>query len=65
MGTVRLRIEERIERCAATGVNPESAQRDLNLVRILSEGWGHMDMGVYATATGAGTVAVGDDAART
>ncbi|MDE0705025.1 MAG: MOSC domain-containing protein [Rhodospirillaceae bacterium] len=65
VGTVRLRIEERIERCAATGVNPESAQRDLNLVRILSEGWGHMDMGVYATATGAGTVAVGDGAVRT
>ncbi len=64
-GTVRLRIEERIERCAATGVNPDSAQRDLNIVRTLSEGWGHMDMGVYATATGAGTVAVGDGAART
>ena len=60
IGEVRLKVEERIGRCAATGVNPETAQRDLNIVRTLSKGWRHTDMGVYATVIAGGTLATGD-----
>jgi len=64
VGTARLKVEERIGRCAATGVNPETAQRDLNIVRTLSEAWRHTDMGVYATVIEAGTVRPGDTIGR-
>jgi len=60
LGSVRLKVEERIGRCAATGVNPETAQRDLNIVRTLSKSWQHTDMGVYATVIDGGTLATGD-----
>ena len=55
IGAARLRIVERIERCAATNVNPETGARDRNLPLALRKGFGHTDMGVYAEV-----VAVGD-----
>lgn len=60
VGPVRLRIKERIERCAATSVDPVSAARDLNIVRALQTGLGHCDMGLYAEVTQSGEITRGD-----
>ena len=60
IGSARLRITARIDRCAATGVNPATAARDMNVVKALQRGFGHIDMGVYAEVTGGGEIATGD-----
>ncbi|MEO3427211.1 MOSC domain-containing protein [Pelagibius sp. CAU 1746] len=60
IGTVRLKIIERIERCAATNVNPETAERDMNVPLTLRKGFGHMDMGVYAEIVDGGEIKTGD-----
>lgn len=59
-GTARLRVVERIERCAATNANPATGIRDRNLPRALADAFGHVDMGVYAEVVGGGQVALGD-----
>ncbi len=63
IGAARLRIAEPIGRCAATEVNPASAARDLPVLRGLSGGFGHVEMGIYAQVTGAGDVAAGTEVA--
>ncbi|MBC8339039.1 MAG: MOSC domain-containing protein [Alphaproteobacteria bacterium] len=55
-----LTVTKRIDRCAATGVNPGTGKRDLNLVKDLKRGFGHIDMGIYAAVTMAGDIAAGD-----
>jgi uncharacterized protein YcbX len=60
VGGVRLRAVEAIERCAATEVNPDTAERDLNLPKILQRGYGHVCMGLYCEVLDGGEVAVGD-----
>ncbi len=56
----RLRVISPITRCAATGVNPETAQRDLDIVAALERSFGHINMGVYAEVLAGGEIAVGD-----
>ena len=63
VGAVRLRVHARIPRCAATGVNPETAARDVNVLKGLKTHLGHVDMGVYAEVLDGGRLAVGDDVA--
>ena len=60
IGGARLKVTTRIDRCAATNVNPATAARDLNIPQALQRGFGHVDCGVYARVIAAGTVAVGD-----
>jgi hypothetical protein len=60
LGEARLRIFKRIQRCAATEVNPATAMRDAKPPLWLRRDYGHADMGVYATVIGAGRVAMGD-----
>ncbi|MEE9196415.1 MAG: MOSC domain-containing protein [Alphaproteobacteria bacterium] len=60
IGPARLRITARIGRCAATSVNPVTAARDMNVVKALQRGFGHIDMGVYAKVIGGGEIATGD-----
>ena len=60
IGETRLRIAERTGRCAATNVNPETAERDRNIPRALQHGFGHTDMGVYAEVLDGGDIAEGD-----
>jgi uncharacterized protein YcbX len=50
-------------RCAATQVNPDTAQRDIDLPRELRQAFGHADMGVYAEIVAGGTVRQGDGVA--
>ncbi len=58
--TVRLQILKRTERCAATNVNPQTAARDLNVVKGLMQAYGHTDCGIYAKVVTGGRIAVGD-----
>ena len=60
LGGAMLRVLARIERCAATNVDPATAARDLNIPKALHDHFGHIDMGVYAEVTGAGPIAPGD-----
>jgi uncharacterized protein YcbX len=58
--SARLKILKRIERCAATNVDPETGIRDLSIPRTLSQTFGHLDCGVYAEVVGAGDIVAGD-----
>jgi uncharacterized protein YcbX len=58
--TARLKVVKRIQRCAATDVDPETGIRDLTIPRTLLENFDHTDCGVYAEVIAAGDVSVGD-----
>ncbi|WP_127090611.1 MOSC domain-containing protein [Aquabacter cavernae] len=60
IGPVRLKVLKRTERCAATSVNPDTAARDLNVVKGLHKAYGHTDCGVYAKVIQSGRIAPGD-----
>ncbi|MEL6467525.1 MAG: MOSC domain-containing protein [Pseudomonadota bacterium] len=60
IGTVRLKVLLRTRRCAATEVNPETAERDLPLPSLLRKTYAHFDMGVYAEVVEGGTIKLGD-----
>ena len=60
IGGVKLSVMKRIQRCAATSVNPGTAQRDINVVQSLIRGYGHSDMGIYARVLNEGEIALGD-----
>jgi uncharacterized protein len=60
LGGARLRIVAPITRCAATEVNPDTAERDLDTVAALRRHFGHNLMGIYAEVTEGGEIAVGD-----
>jgi uncharacterized protein len=61
IGTARLRVEEPIGRCRATGANPVSGAQDVDTMGALETQYGHTDFGVFARVIGAGTVATGDE----
>lgn len=63
-GATRLRVVDRIKRCAAMNVDPDTAVRDLNIPRALQVGFQHADMGVYAEGIGGGAIAPGDPLTR-
>ncbi len=60
LGGARLRVIAAITRCAATQVNPATAERDLDIVGALQRGFGHNLMGVYAEIVASGDIAIGD-----
>ena len=60
IGPTRLRVTKKIDRCAATNVDPDSGQRDLNIPLSLQRGFQHIECGVYAEVLEGGPVAVGD-----
>jgi uncharacterized protein YcbX len=57
---VRLRVTKRIDRCAATNVDPQTGLRDLQIPKALMTGYGHVDCGVYCEIVAGGTLAEGD-----
>lgn len=60
VGRARLKAIKRIQRCAATDVDPDTGIRDLTIPRTLMQTYGHADCGVYAEVVGAGDIAAGD-----
>jgi len=60
LGGARLSVFKRILRCPATQVNLETGERDVDVPRLLREHFGHADLGVHATVTEGGRVALGD-----
>ena len=61
LGPARLRVVAAITRCAATAVNPATAERDLDVVGALRSHFGHNLMGIYAEVAEGGAIAVGDE----
>lgn len=61
IGRARLRVEEPIGRCRATGANPETGVQDADTMGALEQGYGHTDFGVFARVIGSGKVALGDE----
>jgi len=60
IGSLKVKGILRTERCAATNVNPQTAERDMNLPQALRLGYGHMDMGLYCEVLEDGPIAKGD-----
>jgi uncharacterized protein YcbX len=61
IGSTTLLVEERIDRCGATSVNPDTALRDANPVKELQTGFGHIELGVFAKVLTGGEIRVGDE----
>lgn len=60
IGEAELQVKERITRCLATTVNPETGQRDADTLGALETHWGHKDFGIYAVVTKSGHISTGD-----
>ncbi|HEX5846292.1 MAG TPA: MOSC domain-containing protein [Rhodoplanes sp.] len=60
VGPARLRVVKRIERCAATNVEPYTGMRDMNIPKTLMQCFDHVDCGVYAEVIASGEIALGD-----
>jgi uncharacterized protein YcbX len=60
---IRLKVTKRIQRCAATEVDPARAIRDLEIVKGLMIHYGHVDCGIYAEILAGGTLTPGDELA--
>lgn len=58
-GDVKLKLLSRTKRCAATEVNPVTAERDIKIPYLIRKHLGHMDMGVYAEVAAGGELSVG------
>lgn len=56
----RLEVIKRIERCAATNVDPQTGARDLQLPKALMTAFGHFDCGIYCKVLDGGRLAEGE-----
>lgn len=60
VGGATATVFKTIVRCAATHVDPATAERDVEVVKALFDHYGHTLCGIYAQVTAAGRVAEGD-----
>ncbi|AOV16095.1 hypothetical protein BJI67_02550 [Acidihalobacter aeolianus] len=60
LGDTQLHVVSPITRCAATAVNPATAQRDVDVPRELMRHFEHNYLGIYAEVLAGGEIAVGD-----
>lgn len=61
LGGAVLEVVERITRCVATTVDPETGTVAGNTLGALESGFGHQDFGVFARVIEGGTIAPGQD----
>ncbi len=57
-GDVELEALTRTRRCAAINVDPDTGQRNMDLLAHLARNWSHTDFGIYAKVTTAGDLAI-------
>lgn len=62
LGSARAQVMKSIVRCAATQVNPSTAERDIDVPAALFEAYGHVLCGVYVEVVGSGDVREGSAA---
>lgn len=60
LGGAELEVIERIGRCKATGVNPETGVPEGDTLAALEDNFGHTDFGVFARVVTGGRVSVRD-----
>jgi uncharacterized protein YcbX len=60
IGEAEASVFKPIVRCAATHVDPSTAQRDMDVVKALFDNYGHMFCGIYVQTRVAGRIAEGD-----
>ncbi|MEM9104075.1 MAG: MOSC domain-containing protein [Pseudomonadota bacterium] len=60
IGDTVLKVLKRTQRCAATEVNPQTAERDMRVPFLLRKHYGHLDMGIYAEVVERGTITPGN-----
>ena len=60
VGFAQAKVFKTIVRCAATHVNPTTAERDMDVVKALFDNYGHMNLGIYVHVTQSGPITVGD-----
>jgi uncharacterized protein YcbX len=60
LGGARLRVLNRIRRCPAIEVDPETARRDADVLGELKRFYQHTDTGIFAEVLEGGQIAVGD-----
>jgi hypothetical protein len=57
---LRLQVIKRIERCAATNVDPATGMRDLQIPKTLMQSYGHVDCGIYCRIVTGGVLGDGE-----
>jgi uncharacterized protein YcbX len=62
LGGAEATVVKPIVRCVATPVDPDSGEKDIDVVRSLYESYGHRYCGVYVKVVRGGPVSVGDEA---
>ena len=60
LGTARIAVTARINRCLNIHVNPDTGEKDMALLSLLTKYFQHTQTGVLAKVMTSGTVAVGD-----
>ena len=60
LGWAQAEVFKLIVRCAATHVNPTTAELDLDVTKALFDNYGNLFCGVYAKVTSAGRLSLGD-----
>ncbi len=60
VGDIRFRVVKRIQRCAATNVDPATGRRDMTIPVSLLRAYGHSDCGIYLEVIAGGTLHTGD-----
>jgi hypothetical protein len=60
LGWAEAEVFKPIVRCAATTVNPATAERDADIPKALFDAFGHMNCGIYVRITQPGRVSLGD-----
>lgn len=60
LGNARIEVTARIGRCVNVEVNPENGDRDISLLSLLQQEFGHAQTGVLAKVINSGNVKIGD-----
>jgi uncharacterized protein YcbX len=60
LGNARIDVTARIGRCVNIEVNPETGDRDISLLSLLQQEFGHAQTGVLAKVIDSGNVRIGD-----